>query len=179
VQLADGRIGDDDMIAQQFQCLEAAPALEVVPKGGQASDLLLLLGEMTALLIRIGAGRAQPQIRVREARVFFRIDIRLVLGDLARLLLARQVRGKSGQLLMAGLPQGAQLEEHQCAESGFWIAQQIAERIHLLLNSNGRAFLLLEPIAQQVKFILEVGVGFFQTRTILEQLHEPLFVGAR
>jgi hypothetical protein len=46
----------------------------------------------------------------------------------------------------------------------------------LLLHANGRAFLLLETIAQQVKFVLEVGVGFLQARAILEELHEPLFV---
>ncbi len=28
-----------------------------------------------------------------------------------------------------------------------------------------------------MKFVLEVGVGFFEARTILEELHEPLFVG--
>ncbi len=80
---------------------------------------------------------------------------------------------------MARLPQGAQLKKNQRSESGFWIAEQLAQRVHLFLDANGRAFLLLEPVAQQVKFILEVGVGFFQTRAILEQLHEPLFVGAR
>ena len=79
---------------------------------------------------------------------------------------------------MAGLPKRPQLKEYQRAESGLRIAQQIAQRIHLLLNADGRAFLLFEPVAQQVKFVLEVGVGFLQTRTVLEQLHEPFFVGA-
>ena len=100
-----------------------------------------------------------------------------MLRHLARFLLARQVGGKGGELLMAGLPQRAQLKEHQRAETGFGIAQQIAERIHLFLDADGRAFLLLEPVAQQMKFVLEVGVGFLQARTILEQLHEPFFVG--
>ncbi len=102
-----------------------------------------------------------------------------MLRHLARFLLARQVGGEGRELLMAGLPQCAQLEEHQRAETGFRIAEQIAQRIHLFLNADGRAFLLLEPIAQQVKFVLEVGVGFLQAGTILEQLHEPFFVGTR
>ncbi len=78
---------------------------------------------------------------------------------------------------MTGLPQRAQLEEHQRAEAGLRIAEQIAERIELLLHADGRAFLLLEAVAQQMKFVLEVGVGLFQARTVLEELHEPLFFG--
>jgi hypothetical protein len=27
-----------------------------------------------------------------------------------------------------------------------------------------------------VKFVFEVGVGFFEARTVLEELHEPLFI---
>jgi hypothetical protein len=63
---------------------------------------------------------------------------------------------------MAGLPQAAQLVEHQRAEARVRIAEQIAERVQLLLHPDGRAFLLLQPVAQQVKFVLEVGVRFFQ-----------------
>jgi hypothetical protein len=47
----------------------------------------------------------------------------------------------------------------------------------LLLHADGRAFLLLEAVAQQMEFVLEVGVGLLEARTILEELHEPLLVG--
>ena len=134
---------------------------------------------MAALRVGFGAGGAQPLIRIGEPRVFFRIDIGLVLRHLARFLLPGQIGGEGRELLMARLPQRAQLKEHQCAETGLRIAEQIAERIHLFLYADGRAFLLLEPVAQQMKFVLEVGVGFLQASTILEQLHEPFFIGAR
>ena len=58
------------------------------------------------------------------------------------------------------------------------VREQIAERIELLLNAQRRALLLLQAIAQDVKFVLEIGIGLFQARTILEQLHEALFVSA-
>ncbi len=71
----------------------------------------------------------------------------------------------------------AQLKEHQRAEAGFRVAEQIAERVELLLHANGGAFLLLEAVAQQMKFVLEVGIGLLEARAILEELHEPLFFG--
>ena len=144
------------------------------------ADLALRIGEMPALCSPASAPAAlQAQVDVGEPRVLVRFDIRLVLRDFARFLLARQVGGESRELLMAGLPECAQLEKHQRAETRFRIAEQIAERVHLFLHADGGAFLLLQPIAQQVKFVLEVRVGLFQARTILEQLHEPLFVGSR
>ncbi len=127
----------------------------------------------------VGRGGRPPQalIRIGEARVFLGLEVSLVLRRFARFLLARQIRGECRELLLTGLPQCAQLEEHQRAEPGLWIAEQIAERIQLFLHADGRAFLLLELVAQQVKFVLQVGVGFLETRAILEQLHEPLFLG--
>jgi len=80
--------------------------------------------------------------------------------------------------LMARLPQTAQLEKHEGAKAGARIREQLAERIQLLLYSYGRALLLFQAIAQQVKFVLEIRVGLFQTRTILKELHESLFVSA-
>ena len=77
---------------------------------------------------------------------------------------------------MADLPQTAQLKEHEGAKSGARVGEQIAECVQLLLHSNGRALLLFQAIAQQMKLILEIGVGLFQARAVLKKLHEPLFV---
>ena len=131
---------------------------------------------MLALQVGLGRRRLQALIDIREPRALRRVGFRLVPRQLARLLLARQIGGERRELLVTGLPQRAQLIEHQGAEAGLRIAEQIAERVQLLLDAYGRAFLLLEAIAQQMKFVLEVGVGLLQTRTILEELHEPLFV---
>ncbi len=100
-----------------------------------------------------------------------------MLRPLPSLLLARQIGGERRELLVTGLPQRAQLIEHQRAEAGFRVAEQLAERVQLLLHAYGRAFLLLEAIAQQMKFVFEVGIGLLEASTILEELHEPLFVG--
>ena len=66
-----------------------------MPKGRQSCDLLLLLGEMPALRVGFGGRGAQPLIRIGEPRVFFRVDIGLVLRYLARFLLTGQIAGKS------------------------------------------------------------------------------------
>ena len=178
MQVADDAIGDHHVLPQRVERLLAPAALEVVPERGQPLQLVLRVGQVLPLQVRIGRRRLQPLIDIGEPRALGRLAVGLVLRRLALLLLAREIRGERGELLMAGLPQAAQLEEHQRAESGARIGEQIAERIQLLLHADGRAFLLLQAVAQQVKFVLEIGVGFFEARAILEQLHEPLFVGA-
>ena len=179
MQIADRRVRHHHLVAQRFQRLLAAPASEVMPERGQPSrSHSASRPDGAAALSASAAGGAQALIRIGEARALLGLDVGLVLRDLARFLLARQIRGERRKLLMAGLPQRAQLKEHQRAEAGLRIAEQIAERIQLFLHADGRAFLLLEAVAQQMKFVLEVGVGLLQTRTILEQLHEPLFIGA-
>ena len=79
---------------------------------------------------------------------------------------------------MAGLPKAAQLIKHESTETGVRIGEQIAERVQLFLNAYGCTFLLFQAVAQQVKLILEIRVGLLQAGAVLEQLHEPLFVGA-
>src|SRR5579871_6183997 len=79
---------------------------------------------------------------------------------------------------MRGLPECPQLVEHQGAEAGLRIPEQLPQRIQLLLNPDGGAFLLLEAVAQQVELILEIRIGLLEARAILEELHEPLFLGA-
>ena len=133
---------------------------------------------MRALQIGIAAAACRRSIHIGQARRFGRFALGFVPRRLAQLSLAPQIGGESGELLMAGLPQAAQLEEHKSPESGVRIGEQIAERIQLLLHPYGRALLLLQAIAQQMKFVLEIRVSLFQARTILEELHEPLFLGA-
>jgi hypothetical protein len=54
---------------------------------------------------------------------------------LPRLLLAGEVGREFGELLMAGLPQSAQLKKDERAESRGGIGEQIAEPIELLLHA--------------------------------------------
>ena len=124
----------------------------------------------------MGGGAAQPILDLGKPVALDREHVGLVLLDLAGLLLAGEFRGEGGQLLMTGFPQRAQLVEHQCTESGLRITKELAERIELLLNADGRTLLLLEPVVQEMNFVLEVGVGLFQAGTVLEELHEPLFL---
>src|SRR3984957_14462663 len=118
MQNSDRLVGHDQLAAQRLQRLEPAPAPEVMPEGRQAPDLRLRFGQKPALIVRSGACRTQALIRVGQPLAFLRLDIRLVLRRLARFLLARQVGSKPRELLMAGLPQGAKLKEHERAESG-------------------------------------------------------------
>src|SRR5258708_35645327 len=98
---------------------------------------------MPALCVRFGTGRAQPLIGVRKPRLFLRVNVRLVLRDLAPFLLAGQVGGEGRKLLVAGLPQGAQLKKNQRSESGFWVPEETAPPLHLFLESSGAASPLL------------------------------------
>src|SRR3984957_2964144 len=138
---------------------------------------------MLALRVGLRRGRLhappRPPTHSREPRLLCGIGFRAVLRPLPSLLLARQIGGERRELLVTGLPQRPQLIEHQRAEAGFRVAEQLTERVQLLLDAYGRAFLLLEAIAQQMKLVLEVGIGLLEASTILEELHEPLFVGTR
>ena len=97
---------------------------------------------------------------------------------LARLLGAGQFRRERGELLMAGPPKAAQLIKYESPESGIRIGEEVAQRVQLLLNAYGCSFLLLQAVAQEVKLILEIRVGLLQAGAVLEELHEPLFIGA-
>jgi len=81
---------------------------------------------------------------------------------LARLLLAGEIGREFGELLVAGLPQSAQLEEDERTEAGGGVREQVAERIELLLDAQRRALLLLQSIAQDMKLVLEIGVCLFR-----------------
>ena len=130
-----------------------------------------------------GVGRrrrlAQAFIDRRQAAVAQHLAVRLVLGALARLLLPGELGREAGELGVAGLPQGAQLEKNEGTEAGGGIGQQIAERVELLLDADRRALLLFEAVAQQMELVLQVGIGLLQARTILKELHQPLFFRTR
>src|ERR1700684_4496881 len=79
---------------------------------------------------------------------------------------------------MTGLPEPAKLIEHEGGETGAHIRQEVPERIQLFLHPDGRSLLLLEAVAQEMEFILEIGIALLQARAILEELHEPLFFRA-
>ena len=179
VQVAYHRVGVHHAVAQNLERLLPPAALEVMPECGQSLQLALRRSQSLALRVGFGLRRLQPPIDVREAGVLGRFALRLELGGFADLGSVRQIRGEAGQLLMAALPQSTQLVEHQCAEPAAKIRKQVAQPIQLLLHANGGAFLLFEAVAQQVKFVLKVRVRLFQARAILEELHQPLFVGTR
>ncbi len=121
----------------------------------------------------------QARVGRGAPRAALRLDFFLVPGELARLLLLGEFAGESRDLLMAGLPQGAQLVENESTESGRRVSQQLAECVQLFLDADGRALLLLEAVAQQVKFVLEIGIGLLEPGAILEELHEALFFRTR
>ncbi len=50
--------------------------------------------------------------------------------------------------------------------------------VELLLDADGCALLLLQAVAHQMEFVLEIGVRLLEAGTVLEELHEPLFVRA-
>ena len=147
-----------------------------MPKRRQPCELALREAERLSLLVRLRGRGPQAPVHVGEARRFGGLAIHRVLRCLALFLGAREIGRETRQLLVTGFPQAAQLEEHERTEAGIGSREKFAERIQLLLNPDGRAFLLLETVAQQMEFVLEVRMGLLQARAILEELHEPLFV---
>ena len=178
VQLADRGVGDHHALTERFERALLAAAAEVVPEGGEPRQLGLRGRETLTMGVGLGRRRLQPLVDVGEAHVAGGLAFGRMTRGLARLLLAGEVGREFGELLVAGLPQSAQLEEDERAEAGGGVREQIAERIELLLNAQRRALLLLQSIAQDMKLVLEIGVCLFQARAILEQLHEALFFRA-
>ena len=175
MQIADGGIGGEHLAAQHLERFLQSPAPEVVPERRHPAELALGGIQERALLVSGGRRGPQPLVHFRQPCGLDRQHVRLVLPDLAHLLLAREFGGEAGELLMAALPQGAQLEENQRPEPALRVAEQLAEGVELFLDADGRALLLFQAVVQEVEFVLQIGIGLFQARPVLEELHEPLF----
>src|SRR5208282_6805672 len=111
-------------------------AREVMPKCRQPLQFTLRGAQPLALRVGLGRCGLQALVHIGQPRVLRGLAIGRVLRGLALLLLARDVGGESGELLMTEPPQAAQLEEYQRAEARARISEQIAEPVQLLLNAD-------------------------------------------
>src|SRR5882757_11103313 len=118
-----------------------------MPECGQALQFILRARQILTLHVGSFRSESEPMIDLGEAYVFRRFAFRFMLGGLACLLGSPQVGGEPRELLMTGFPKPAQLKEHESAEGGAGIGEQVSERVQLLLHANGGALLLLEAVA--------------------------------
>ena len=79
-----------------------------------------------------------------------------------------------------GLPQAAQLIEHERGISGLRNAQARLQRAQHLLHALRGAFLLLDAVLETVDLFLQLAVGLLQLGAIAEQGEDaPILFGRR
>ena len=137
--------------------------------------LLLQLGERRAGIggDRVSAARSSLSTAWRRANW-----LAIVLGEmrapLALFLLPREIRDELLDELAPGLPEAAQLIEHERGIAALRRAEPQLERAEHFLHALRRAFLLLDAVLQAIDFVLQLAIGFLELRTIAEQREDPV-----
>ena len=147
---------------------------EVVPEPGEPRALRLERRHVHHGLGRAGLGATQLLLRAFAFRELAAIVLGEMLLALALFLLPHEVADKLLDDLAPGLPEPAELVEHDGRIGRLGNAETHLEGVQHFLHAHGRAFLLLDAVLEPVDFFLQLPVGFLQLGAIAKKREDTV-----
>ena len=167
-------VGPAERYARRGDAPLECPPPEVVPEARERGALALERFHLCPRLRLQRLCRALLALGSLPARELLRVVLREVGAPLALILLPCQIRDERRDQLAPGLPQTAQLVEHQRRDTRCRRAQTPLECVEHLLHALRGTFLLLDEVLEAEDLFLQIAVGLFELRAIAEQGEDPV-----